>query len=376
MLEKIKLNMLFLDPNNYRLRSKKNFKEIESDMTNPTIQSRTLRWITGENNIEVNDLIRSFMENGFLKVDAILVKKLDDKSYLVIEGNRRIAALKVLESEYIKGISLGNLANSIFKEGIEVDVVADISNDSHYLVLMGLKHVSGNKKWDLYNQASLINKLLEQYESRELADMLAISTQRVNQLNKAFLYMQSYIYFYNEYIAIDSFSPFDNFQIFIELLSKMNIITWLGVDVTQNKIPINENSSNFFKWISPEYEVDEDSGVVLDDQKPLDPIIDNHKILRDLNKVIEDTEIIEIMVAERNLEVAMLESGAYAKNELKSIITIVKKSLEKITYSHFSSLDSSSFQQINNDIDEIKEILESVDFNIDKIKKKLGLEDE
>ena len=46
---------------------------------------------------DIKDLLESFKENGYLKIDNIIVRPLDDskEQYLVVEGNRRITTLKV-----------------------------------------------------------------------------------------------------------------------------------------------------------------------------------------------------------------------------------------------------------------------------------------
>ena len=68
----IKLEKLFLDPNNYRLRSHPNYLSVdEANLTKPAIQSRTYNMISGTGNIKIYDIIESLKANGFLKVDNI-----------------------------------------------------------------------------------------------------------------------------------------------------------------------------------------------------------------------------------------------------------------------------------------------------------------
>ena len=63
---------LLLDPNNYRLR--------------------------GENSIHIKELLESFKGNGYLKIDNVIVRQIEEENaYLVVEGNRRVATLKDLE---------------------------------------------------------------------------------------------------------------------------------------------------------------------------------------------------------------------------------------------------------------------------------------
>src|ERR1700741_2668658 len=102
---KVKLENLFLDPNNYRLRSYSDYTEVDQkSITKSAIPFRTLNMISGSNNIKINDLIESLKANGLLKVDNILVRRYEDTdNYIVVEGNRRIAALKRLKEQSEKG---------------------------------------------------------------------------------------------------------------------------------------------------------------------------------------------------------------------------------------------------------------------------------
>ena len=92
----IRLQDILLDPNNPR------FAEIdssegkinESRFNEERIKENTYRKM--KQNFDVDVLTNTIKELGFLPLDKIIVRKwkyADDK-YVVIEGNRRIAALK------------------------------------------------------------------------------------------------------------------------------------------------------------------------------------------------------------------------------------------------------------------------------------------
>ena len=68
----------------------------------------------GKNNENIKDLIVSFTNNGFLDIDQIQVKAVNDK-FLVLEGNRRITTLKYLYEEYKRGNDVGVLVESACK---------------------------------------------------------------------------------------------------------------------------------------------------------------------------------------------------------------------------------------------------------------------
>ena len=158
---RVPLKKLLLDPDNYRVATKtsehkSNIQEIHScqDEVFQTLKKQKLA-----------DLKDSITKNGFLTVDRIVVTKLEDENYLVIEGNRRVAALKSLISDYEKGyLEETNIADLIEKSqaisAVLVDGTAEEIRD-YSNALMGIRHVSGAKKWHGWQSAKLVNSMHE-----------------------------------------------------------------------------------------------------------------------------------------------------------------------------------------------------------------------
>ncbi|MFD0977589.1 ParB N-terminal domain-containing protein [Salinimicrobium gaetbulicola] len=359
--EKITLDNLYLDPNNYRLRSKPQYSEIpdltDDKITGKALQQRTFNIITGKNNIEVKDLIDSFKSNGFLKVDNILVRRLeDDKGFVVIEGNRRVAALKVLQRSFEEGFDIGELDDNIFSKeegedkGIEV-VRYDYQNPEEYLILMGLRHVSGNKKWDRYNQAKLISELHDSgYNIAQIANKLGVSNKRsVQQQLEAFHAIQDFINDDVSYDVSPSFNPHDRFMIFIEVLLKRKVKNWLEWDSVKKEFTNKENLKRFYTWITPNYETpedDEDSGI--NDGELLDPIIVNHKEIRLLNEIIDDEESLVKMEDSRSIHEAVEQNEGFTKKKFTKEIKRAERILKNIKFGPSLQLDIEDKTALNN----------------------------
>lgn len=110
------LKNLFLDPNNYRFLDNDSYYKVADDaITDERIQKRTRSFLEGKNKENLKDLLDSFKSNGYLEVDIIQVADLGNNRYLVLEGNRRVAALKILQEDYDNGLEIGKLDYSIFK---------------------------------------------------------------------------------------------------------------------------------------------------------------------------------------------------------------------------------------------------------------------
>jgi len=358
--KRISINALFLDPNNYRLRSNPLYKEIP-DLTDEKImgkalQQRTFNIVTGKNNIEIRDLIDSLKTNGFLKVDNILVRKLEnEEAYVVIEGNRRVAALKVLQQSLNEGFDIGELDPKIFstkpndEEGLEV-VIYKYQNPEEYLVLMGLRHVSGNKKWDRYNQAKLISELNENgYDVNEISQKLGIPNKRaVQQQLNAFHAIQGFIRDEISYDAPQTFNPHDRFMIFVEVLLMRNVKTWLNWNIEKKEFINKENLNRFYTWITPSYEVSDDNDAGLNDGEFLDPIIVNHKEIRLLNEIIDDEESIIRMEETRSINEAIEQNEGFTKKKFSKEIKRAENVLRNIKFGPSLELEQNDIQSLEN----------------------------
>lgn len=190
----VSLDQLFLDPGNYRLdRGSDRNKLIDTEVING--QENVFEKLSRE---KLGDLKKSIIENGFLEVDRIVVRKLavenEMENYLVIEGNRRAAAFKSLIKDYENG--LVDLEDDLVNKSSNINVVLvdgsleDI--DKYVNAIMGIRHVSGPKKWTGMQSAKLVNELFETQSltPAQIGAMLGISAQETNRRRRAYLAYQ------------------------------------------------------------------------------------------------------------------------------------------------------------------------------------------
>lgn len=196
----VSLNQLVLDPNNYRLADEKEEKRIP-DKNAEALQEETLTQLKKQRLGELKD---SILNNGFLEMERIVVRPLKTKEnleqtnikkkkYIVVEGNRRTAALKSIQDDYSEKENDDGTIK--YKEGIPDKLVAKfdlinvqyIEGDDKQIqafsaTLMGIRHVAGPKKWDGFQSAKLINDLF--YEGRsftEIGRLIGITNREVGR---------------------------------------------------------------------------------------------------------------------------------------------------------------------------------------------------
>ena len=101
----VDLNNILLDPNNPRFAEidSTDVKISESRYDEERIKENTYRKM--KQNFDIDVLANTIKELGFLPFDKIIVRKWNfaDNKYVVIEGNRRIAALKSILEQHANG---------------------------------------------------------------------------------------------------------------------------------------------------------------------------------------------------------------------------------------------------------------------------------
>lgn len=180
----VSLQQLILDPNNYRLFGEKSGSFVP-DNDADSVQKEVLSKLEEQRLGELKDSIKN---NGFLEMERIVVRLLDTsdnkletdprkKKYLVVEGNRRTAALKVLAPD-----ASGELKAKLQKINVILIEGSKEEIKKYSATLMGIRHVSGPKKWDGFQSAKLINDLYINGNSfTNIAEILGITNREAGR---------------------------------------------------------------------------------------------------------------------------------------------------------------------------------------------------
>jgi hypothetical protein len=103
--EVVPLSKLLLDPNNYRFQDEPDFVFAQqSRFAEDSVQARASRRLRDEGLVELKN---SILKNGFLPVERIVVTPYEhaEEKYLVLEGNRRVAALRWMSEDHQAGVA-------------------------------------------------------------------------------------------------------------------------------------------------------------------------------------------------------------------------------------------------------------------------------
>lgn len=192
---------LLLDPNNPRLfdrpieRRDISVEEILRDTTQESLLKEISKQRHG-----LDDLIYSIQSQGFVDLDALLVKPLEgtDK-YLVMEGNRRTAAIiTILRSSDV---------HESVKDGLKLLAVKELhlepgeDEDEEVERIIAMRHLSGPREWTPIARASAIyNSYMRQHrelvseEFSMISTRARIRTEQIIGLPKAKVTRALYVY--------------------------------------------------------------------------------------------------------------------------------------------------------------------------------------
>lgn len=303
----VDLDQLLLDPNNFRVQDTENYVVAEeSRFGDATVQDRAYRRLRPEG---LAELKKSILTNGFLPIERLVVRPYnripagisDDTTeassnepretvqrYLVLEGNRRVAALRWIREDHEAGVPVPSTVLEVLSRVPVVDVGPDVDESTH-MALMGIRHVGGIKQWDGYQRAKLVTELRDNHDlqSSEVADRLGMT---VNEVNRR----------YRAYKALDQMRSDEVFgdaarssmyPIFHEAVSLPQVRTWLGWDEGAAEF-LNESERHDFYGLITEREMadgDESTAVI-------PPKITSYSQVRELRSILGNADAFEALL--------------------------------------------------------------------------------
>ena len=262
-IEFVTLEELSLDPRNPRL----GLGAVEP----LAIQERVLELMRGWN---LEELAVSFLENGFWPQEAVIV--VEEELYgepdtlVVVEGNRRIAALKYLKQAFDgrppsrtwRTLIDGATPNSELFTRIPYIIVDSRADVIAYL---GFRHVTGIKQWDPTQKAEFIASMIDDmgmsYDTVRKQIGMQTDTVRRNYIAYRILKQMDSLE-----IEVSEQGVEKRFSVLFLSLREEGVRSFLGIDTraepTEAKIPVPQtmigNLSDFAGWLFG-----------TDDQRPL-----------------------------------------------------------------------------------------------------------
>ena len=284
----VSLDDLLLDANNPR------FSELGEELSvipegrfaDEKVQSNTFEKMR-DPMFDVAELRDTIKTIGFLPMDRIVVRRWkgtgDTPKYVVIEGNRRVTALKWLRNLHEIGketFDQARLDNILTLECLLLN--SDLAPASATLILPGLRHVSGIKEWGPYQKAKAVHALrLSGMSPQEAAQSLGLSTRMANSAYRCFLALENM----KSDEEVGEFAEPRMYSYFEEIFKRPAIKNWLVWSDEIGGFIQTERLAEFYSWMIPGSE----------DDAPTSPKLPEAKSVRDLAQIISDESALNVL---------------------------------------------------------------------------------
>lgn len=241
------LTSIFLDPNNPRFVGPDSQQVQDADIDNETVQENARLLLIRDYGVEK---LRMNMEvNGYLPMDRVVVRKLMEGKYVVLEGNRRICAAKLITAIGMDG---SHVPEEVLASVHDIPCLEYVGTETDAAwIFQGLRHITGISEWSAYNKAKL---LVEQMEQEELTLTGAGKRFGLSAFG-AGQWVRGYYAFKQAREDSDYIREVDerSYPYFQELFSKSSaaVREWLEWNDDESKFKNVLNFNEFVGWLYP-----------------------------------------------------------------------------------------------------------------------------
>ena len=323
-LEYIAIDNLLLDPLNPRLVTK----------PSPSQDSLLSQLYDTE---ALDELASSFADNGYFAEEPLVVVP-HENAWIVVEGNRRLATLKILLSSHHRttlGIQDWPNLNERQKNGLSTVPCITYKSRDEVFPFLGFRHITGPKKWAPFQRARFIAQLIDDGRSlSEIEDLIGDTSQTVKKL------YQDYVVY--EQIRNDLSIPDrrlrDKFSLLEVTLGQRAIKSYLGMprrlptEKVEELIP-NDRLDHLEEVIGWVFGTDETKPVISDSRaiaNRLAPVLTSASATEHLRRTHDLDEAYEQSDGEKAYLLKRIQGAERALREVAALIGIYRNDADVI----------------------------------------------
>lgn len=288
--KRIKVELLDFDPENPRF---------PPEVASGPIEHLVERFVRDE---RLQEVATSIADQGYFEGEPLLVTKHGSR-YHVIEGNRRLAALKLLtkQVEVPEGRpSIEEVVENADHRPAEVPCLV-FKDSTKVLRYLGFRHITGIKSWSSLQKARYLKRLKNTfYQGIEGKTLLVRLAREIGSRSDYVGQMLAALNVYEraekqEFYKVKGLNPDEiDFSVLATALSYSSIAGYAGLDGRQDMEGENlsdENLKNLLSWMF----------VAKSNQKS---ILGDSRNLKNLAAVVDSKNAINILIKEGNLDSA------------------------------------------------------------------------
>ena len=271
------------------------------------------------------ELMLAIGKNGYFPGEQLLVTPIEKSSkYRVIEGNRRLTAVKLLNNPELATIQKGKVSKVIEETSERPKDIPCLIFDSEDEIhnYLGYRHITGIKEWKLTEKARYLYSLYQQnytgttlsVASKEIAKSIGSRQDYVRRVLvgfEVFRIIEDEAFY--KIPGLDDTTFYFNY--IVDSLNRSQIAKFIGVDFSLDNPISGISTENLSKWTHWLFEKNDQNKTRL---------IGNSSDLNDLNKVISDEKALKAFDLGATLSKAIELTGEIDKSFETSIIKAIE----------------------------------------------------
>lgn len=299
----VQLNQLRLDPDNPRL------KEGMENASQPELLAELAT------EYELQDLGRSIADNGYFSEEPLVaVKDRGKKTWTIVEGNRRLAALQLLENPNAAPKDIRPQWQELSQnreKRVTVVPILEYEKRDEVTPYLGFRHITGVMQWRPYQKARYIAQLVEDNELTflQIARIIGSRSPTVREHYIAYTLARQA----RDQMSIDTTYAEAAFGVLRRSLSDPNIRGFIGLqlDKAERELakPVPRNQADavkeFFTWT---FGTDK-----------RDPVLKDSRDLKKLGTVMASARAVEVLRSSHDLDYAFEISGGEERKLLDNL---------------------------------------------------------
>lgn len=311
-------SQLLLDPNNYRFHDLSGYRQVtRSRYAEPGVQERALQFLQDTPSFDLSALKESIISNGFVPFEQIVVEYYGDtgnsaQQYVVVEGNRRAAAIKTILRDHAAGARdlKPNILETLEKISVIEITGSDEERGRYQKTLMAIRHVAGIREWGPYQQARLVVEMFDNEEGAfgPVAQRIGISSREVARRYRASKALEQM----EEDEEFGEHAEPRLYSFFHEAVSQPKVREWLDFSDQTYRAENEDARRIFYELMSPR-DID-------GDKKP--PKLQNaNKQVRQLKDVVDKAVPLKILAdPEQTFEDALRAADAETPQDATGVL--------------------------------------------------------
>ena len=260
------------------------------------------------------EVARSIALHGYFHSEPLIVINRTDDSYIVVEGNRRLVALRILDEPTLAeklddADEWRNLASEAnLPETIPVVIAPDRQSVAP---IIGYRHISGIEPWEPYAQARFIASLVDN-EDLGFQDVANLVGERSNDVAAKYRNFAAVTQAKDDF-GIDITRALRRFGVFTRVMTSLPLRTYIGApapgEVYPGTQPLPEDSGpktrELFSWVFGD-DVEE-------------PVIGESRDITELGQVVSSEDGLRILKETRDLESSFIAAGGLRDRLLRRL---------------------------------------------------------